>query len=80
MILMTGQRRRHCLANAGCPPSAEVKNVSRLSYTNQLRDFATYARDNELQSNLYVRSGTQISRPLQQAVDSGMINLIRGLP
>jgi Restriction endonuclease fold toxin 7 len=58
----------------------EVKNVSRLSYTNQLRDFSAYASGNGLQFNLYVRSGTQLSRPLQLAVDSGTINLIRNLP
>jgi RHS repeat-associated protein len=58
----------------------EVKNVSRLSYTNQLRDFAAYAGGNGLQFNLYVRGGTQLSGPLQQAVDAGGINLIRNLP
>jgi RHS repeat-associated protein len=57
----------------------EVKNVSRLSYTNQLRDFAAYANANELQFNLYVRGGTQLSGPLQRAVDSGVISLIRNL-
>lgn len=57
----------------------EVKNVSRLSYSNQLRDFASYAQQEGLQFNLYVRGGanpTRLSGPLQQAVDSGQINLI----
>jgi Restriction endonuclease fold toxin 7 len=58
----------------------EVKNVSRLSYTSQLRDFAAYASGNGLRFNLYVRGGTQLSGPLQQAVDSGAINLFRNLP
>jgi hypothetical protein len=58
----------------------EVKNVSRLSYTNQLRDFAAYAKDNGLEFNLYVRGGTRVSGPLQAAIDSGDSNLIRRLP
>ncbi len=58
----------------------EVKNVSRLSYSSQLRDFSAYAGSNGLQFNLYVRGGTQLSGPLQGAVDSGGINLIRNLP
>jgi RHS repeat-associated protein len=58
----------------------EVKNTLRLNYTNQLRDFAAYAGANNLRFNLYVRVGTQLSRPLQQAVDSGAIKLIRNLP
>jgi hypothetical protein len=58
----------------------EVKNVLRLSSTSQLRDFATYADDIGLQFNLTVRVGTQLSWLLQRAVDSGAINLIRGLP
>ena len=41
---------------------------------------AAYAGENGLQFNLYVRGGTQLSPPLQQAVDSGTINLLRRLP
>jgi len=33
----------------------EVKNVSSLSYSSQLRDFAGYAQQRGLQFNLYVR-------------------------
>ena len=64
----------------GASVIGEVKNVSRLHYSNQLRDFAAYAKENELQFNLYVRRGTQLSGPLQDAVDSGAINLVRSLP
>jgi hypothetical protein len=55
----------------------EVKNVSSLSYTNQLQDFADYARQEQLQFNLYVRGSTTLSGPLQAEVDSGEINLFR---
>lgn len=58
----------------------EVKNVANLSYTNQLRDFAAFAQQEGLTFNLYVRGSTTLSRPLQAAVDSGQINLIRSLP
>lgn len=61
----------------------EVKNVSRLSYSRQLQDFAAYSKQNGLAFNLYVRGGsspTTLSGPLQAAVDKGDINLIRSLP
>ncbi|WP_353115078.1 putative toxin [Microbacterium sp.] len=58
----------------------EVKNVSSLSYTSQLKDFQAYAQQNGLTFNLYVRGTTTLSGPLQKAVDSGYINLIRSLP
>jgi len=58
----------------------EVKNVSNLSYSSQLRDFAAYAQQQGLQFNLYVRGSTTLSGPLQAAVDDGTINLIRKLP
>jgi RHS repeat-associated protein len=54
----------------------EVKNVGSLSYTNQLRDFAGYARANPgWRFDLYVRPTTQLSGPLQQAIASGDIAL-----
>jgi hypothetical protein len=55
----------------------EVKNVSNLSFTNQLQDFSGYAQQEQLQFNLYVRGSTTLSGPLQAAVDSGDINLLR---
>jgi RHS repeat-associated protein len=58
----------------------EVKNVSRLSYTKQLRDFSAYAIQQGLTFNLYVRGSTTLSGPLQDAVDGGEINLVRSLP
>jgi hypothetical protein len=58
----------------------EVKNVQSLSYTSQLRDYVAYAQVNQLQFDLYVRGSTQLSGPLQQAVDDGLVNLWRSLP
>lgn len=58
----------------------EVKNVQSLSYTSQLRDYASYAQANQLQFDLYVRGSTRLSGPLQQAVSAGDINLFRALP
>lgn len=59
---------------------SEVKNVSSLSYTSQLRDFAAYAQQEGLAFNLYVRGSTSLTGPLQAAVDNGTITLIRSLP
>jgi hypothetical protein len=58
----------------------EVKNLQSLSYTSQLRDYVTYAQRNGFQFDLYVRRGTQLSGPLEQAIDDGSINLFRVLP
>ncbi len=57
----------------------EVKNVGSLSYTSQLRDFASYASGNGYRFELWVRPTTQLSGPLQQAVSSGDI-MLRFLP
>jgi RHS repeat-associated protein len=53
----------------------EVKNVQSLSNTQQLRDFASYASQNGLRFDLFVRPTTQLSGPLGQAVTNGTINL-----
>jgi RHS repeat-associated protein len=57
----------------------EVKNVGSLSYTNQLRDFASYASRKGYTFELWVRPTTQLSGPLQQAISDGEISL-RFLP
>lgn len=44
----------------------EVKNVSSLSCTSSLRDFAAYAQQEQLPFNLYVRGSTALSGPLQR--------------
>ena len=53
----------------------EVKNVGSLSYTSQLKDYAAYAAQNGYTFELTVRSTTQLSGPLQQAVSNGSIVL-----
>jgi hypothetical protein len=58
----------------------EVKNVSRLSYTNQLRDFVRYAKQQGFRFELMARQGTRLSTALQQAIDAGGIILLRILP
>jgi RHS repeat-associated protein len=55
---------------------SEVKNVGSLSYTQQLRDFTQFSLDKGLRFDLYVRSGAELSGPLQDAIDSGFINLL----
>jgi hypothetical protein len=49
--------------------------VGSLSYTQQLREFAAYARANGLRFDLWVRPTTQLSAPLEQEVANGAINL-----
>lgn len=51
----------------------EVKNVKTLSYSSQLRDFQNYAQQNTLTYLLYTRQNTILSRPLQQAINNGLI-------
>ena len=54
---------------------SEVKNVQSLSYTQQLRDFASFAQQTGRQFHLYVRPNTQLSGPLTEAVQAGQIHL-----
>jgi len=54
---------------------SEVKNVGRLCFTCQLRDYADYARTTGRAFNLYVRPGADLSGPLQKAIRDGIINL-----
>ena len=58
---------------------SEVKNVRSLSYTQQLRDFAAFSQANGRQFDLYVRPSTQLSGPLLQARDAGII-IIKYIP
>ena len=53
----------------------EVKNVKSLSYTQQLRDYAAYAKAKGLEFQLWVRRSTTYSAPLQQAIDEELIEL-----
>jgi RHS repeat-associated protein len=54
---------------------AEVKNVSRLSYTQQLKDSLSYAQATGRRFDLYVRSDTYLTGPLRDAITGGDITL-----
>lgn len=54
----------------------EVKNVSYLSYSQQLQDNVAYAQANGLTFQLWVRGGespTFLAGPLQNAIEQGLI-------
>ncbi|MBC7252107.1 MAG: hypothetical protein H5T62_17745, partial [Anaerolineae bacterium] len=51
----------------------EVKNVTRLSYTSQLRDYALWAQREGYTFELITRQGTQLSGPLRAAIERGEI-------
>ena len=53
----------------------EVKNVSHLNYTSQLRDFAAYAKQEGLTFTLYTRGSTTFSSTLRTEIDAGRIVL-----
>ncbi len=55
----------------------EVKNTASLSYTSQLRDYVGIAssQPNGVVLDLYVRTNTRLSGPLQNAVEQGLITL-----
>lgn len=53
----------------------EVKNVQYQSLTSQIQDDISYAKEMGYTFKLYVRSTTQLSGPLQQAVDDGEVVL-----
>jgi Restriction endonuclease fold toxin 7 len=47
---------------------SEVKNVNKLSYTRQLRDYAAIAKREGLEFHLYVRRGAHLSERLNQEI------------
>ncbi|MFC0583873.1 RHS repeat-associated core domain-containing protein, partial [Ralstonia solanacearum] len=59
---------------------SEVKNVSRQSATQQIRDYVAYAEANGLRVDLYTRTDTRLSGPMQQMISDGRINLLPILP
>lgn len=58
---------------------SEVKNVANLSLTNQIRDFAAFAQSTGRNFELFVRSNTQLSGPLQQFIKDANI-ILKTLP
>jgi hypothetical protein len=55
---------------------SEVKNVKSMSFTQQLRDFASYASQNGLRFDLFVRPGAGLSGPLLDARAAGAVNIL----
>jgi hypothetical protein len=57
----------------------ELKNVVRLSLTQQIQDYLGFAQSTDRTFNLYVRPTTHLTGPLRDAISTGQINL-RFLP
>jgi hypothetical protein len=53
----------------------EVKNVAKLDFDAQIRDSLHYSIMTNREFILVVRSDTQLSRPLQRAIEKGWIKL-----
>ena len=54
----------------------DVKNVKRLSYTNQLKDFMMYAEKYGYTYVLKIRKTTELSSTLKKLVDAGKIAIL----
>lgn len=55
---------------------SEVKNYAgTLSYTNQIKDFVLYAQSQSPPLQMHLYTNAHLSGPLQQMVDSGIIQL-----
>ena len=68
-INIAGRNRIPDGINTELKTLSEVKNyTSKLSYTQQLRDFSAIAKSRGLTFELYVRSNTPLSAPLAQEV------------
>jgi Restriction endonuclease fold toxin 7 len=72
-------RSRKAFARMVTSHWTELKNVESLSYTQQLRDFSSYAQSNGLRFDLWLRQGAELSGPLQQAIRNGAI-ILRIIP
>ncbi len=59
-----------CIVGSGF---AAATTAATLSYTNQLKDFVLYSQSNGLEMHLYTNA--HLTGPLQQAVDSGLIQV-----
>jgi RHS repeat-associated protein len=57
----------------------EVKNVSRLNYTRQLRDFNLHSQKYDLKFELFTRPNTRLSGPLMDQISNGNI-ILRTIP
>lgn len=48
---------------------SEVKNTAYQAFTRQLKNYLQYARDNNIVFRLFTRKETDLSRPLQNAIN-----------
>jgi len=60
----------------------EIKNRAKLSLTSQIRNYVQYGREQNMQLVLVVRHNTHFSAPLETAIASNNIQVLRlkGLP
>jgi hypothetical protein len=54
---------------------SEVKNVSHLSFTSQIKDYMAFAQQEGYTFELWVRGSTTFSKPLQEVIDRGQVLL-----
>ena len=75
-IIMNGNPRIPDGLNLRLETLSEVKNVQSLSFTSQLRDYSGYAQEQGLTFNTYVRPGANLSKPLLDARNQGLVNIL----
>ena len=51
----------------------EVKNVAKLSFTRQLRDYVKISQELGIPFELWMREGVKLSKPLREAIEEGLI-------
>lgn len=51
----------------------EVKNVSYLRNTNQIKDFIQFSQENNFKFIIYTRQNTIIAPPLRPLIENGTI-------
>ncbi|MDN2708807.1 putative toxin [Janthinobacterium sp. SUN118] len=73
LIDMNGRKRRPDGLNN--VELSEVKNTSRQAWTQQLRDYSAYAKENNLNFVLYVRPSTKLTPPLEKALREGHVEI-----
>jgi restriction endonuclease fold toxin 7 of polymorphic toxin system len=66
----------------GHPPDSkiigEIKNTAEKVYlTGQIRDEIAFAQSKGYTFYLFVRDGATFSGPLQEAIDKGLVNVVR---
>jgi hypothetical protein len=54
---------------------SEVKNVSRLHFSSQLKAYVAYSQANGLKFHLYIRTSTKLTAPFADLEAAGVINI-----